>query len=809
LIRDEQSSLIADSGDNLIDKNRGGQSLLTMKFYKVFLPLGLSHDLTYCSSQAIAYGARVLVPLNHKLMLGICDSESKPEAFACKEIAEILDEEGILPPELINLAKWMAEYYHSSVGKALFAMLPAKLQADVEATASWIGTEVPPEYEALHKALLNQDQTALSQIKKAHPALPVFKMALRAEEQGLIKLNTKVKHKDKAKVLNFIEIIDPHFDPETLPLKQREAWDIFAGYDKSFPMAEVSNRVSYSCIKAMVKKGIIRIKPRVVENAHLHRDPASPPKNITLNSAQEQAIREILESYGKFCVHLLYGITGSGKTEVYIELIRRYLAEGKSVIFLIPEIALTPQMVDRFDSSFGEILAIQHSQLSIAQRFSQWQKIKSGECRIIIGARSAIFAPVPKLGLIIVDEEHEQSYKQDNQPRYQGRDLAIVRAQMQGAQIVLGSATPALESWHNVELGKYQLHTLSQRPLSYSLPQVEIVNLCDVESTELLSDPLARAIIDRLEKKEQIILFQNRRGFSSFMQCLKCGKLITCPNCEISMYYHRDREEMQCHYCGHFYPTPRKCPSCNSFSFSYGAAGTQKVEQTLKILFPSAKILRLDSDSSRLSSKSMYQRMKKGEIDILLGTQMISKGLDFPNVTLVGIINADISLNIPDFRASERTFQLITQVAGRSGRAEKSGEVIIQTYNPDHYAIVNASKQDFRAFATEELSYRQRLHYPPYFRLARILYQSIDLEQISAFMAQLEHQCREMEDEHTQVLGPSPAPFAKINQQFRFHIIIKANGAQRIKAAIASIASAQRCPKGIYTQIDIDPAMLM
>lgn len=780
-----------------------------MKFYKVFLPLGLSHDLTYCSTTAVPYGARVLVPLNHKLMLGICDTETKPEAFACKEIAEILDDEGVLSGELMELAKWMAGYYHSSVGKALFAMLPAKLQADVDAAATWIGEFVPPIFEPLYSALKGKDKVPLSEIKRALPAYPVYKMALQAEEQGLLELATKVKHKDKPKVANFIEIINPEQDPDELPLKQREAWEIFASYDKSIPMADVSNRVSYSCVKALVKKGIIEIKPRVVENAHLYRDPAAPPKNIVLNAAQNLAISEILEDFGKFCVHLLYGITGSGKTEVYIELIRRYLAEGKGVIFLIPEIALTPQMVERFDSSFGDILAIQHSQLTAAQRFAQWQKIKSGDCRIIIGARSAIFAPVPKLGLIIVDEEHEQSYKQDNQPRYQGRDLAIVRAQLQGAQIVLGSATPALESWHNAETGKYKLHTLNQRPLNYSLPKVEIVNLCDVQSTELLSDPLARAIIDRLEKGEQIILFQNRRGFSSFMQCLKCGKLITCPNCEISMYYHRDREEMQCHYCGHFFPTPRKCPSCNSFSFSYGAAGTQKVEQTLKVLYPSARILRLDSDSSRMSSKSMYQRMKKGEIDILLGTQMISKGLDFPNVTLVGIINADISLNIPDFRASERTFQLLTQVAGRSGRAEKSGEVIIQTYNPEHYAIVNASRQDFKAFATEELSYRRRLHYPPYFRLARVLYQGIDLQELSAFMSKLEGLCRNLENEDTQILGPSPAPFAKINQQYRFHVIIKARTARHVKTAIAAIEQAERLPKGIFAQIDIDPAMLM
>ncbi|MDD4806663.1 MAG: primosomal protein N', partial [Candidatus Cloacimonetes bacterium] len=527
-----------------------------MKFYKVFLPLGFAHDLTYCSTVAVPCGARVLVPLNNKLLLGICDKETKPENFACREIAEILDDEGVLSAELIALAKWMASYYHSSVGKALFAMLPAKLQADVDATASWIGNDVPQPFEALHRAIAGQDKVALKELKRLLPTYPVYKMAYLAEEQGLLTLDTRVKHKDKDKVANYIEIVDGDFDPGTLPLKQREAWEIFVAYDSAFPMAEVSNRVSYSCIKAMVKKGIISIQARKVENKHLFWEPSTSVRRIVLNPAQEKVVRDILTQQGKFGVHLLYGITGSGKTEVYIELIRKYLAEDKGVIFLIPEIALTPQMVDRFDSSFGDELAIQHSQLSSAQRFAQWQKIRSGKCRIIIGARSAIFAPVPRLGLIIVDEEHEQSYKQDNAPRYQGRDLAVVRAQMNDAQIVLGSATPALESWYNAQTGKYTLHTLPQRPLNYTLPVVKIVNLCDQEAQELLSDELVKAIIDRLERQEQIILFQNRRGFSSFVQCLKCGKLITCPNCEISMYYHRDREEMQCHYCGHFFPMP-------------------------------------------------------------------------------------------------------------------------------------------------------------------------------------------------------------------------------------------------------------
>ena len=795
-----------------IDRKRGFRCIRFMYYYKVCLPLGIDRDFSYSSSQRIAYGARVLVPLRSKLMLGICMEEQKPQNFRYKSVVEVLDEATVLPPELLELAKWIAWYYHCSVGKALFAMLPSRLQSDVDAVASWIGTEkkIPQEYLPLYEALQKQDKLKLSELKKSQPNYPVYKMAEAAQEAGLIILTHRITHRDKPKKKNFIEATGLDFEENDLPLRQREAWELIKIQEESpFLMADVSSLVSYSALKGLVKKGIIRIFPKEVQDSGFLREKGSDTKQITLTDEQEQAIREILEDYGKYQVHLLYGITGSGKTEVYIEIIRKYHEAGQSVIFLIPEIALTPQMLDRFDSRFGDTLAVMHSQLTEAQRFAEWQKIKSGECRLVIGARSAIFAPVQNLGLIIVDEEHENSYKQDNVPRYNGRDLAIVRAQKSGAQIILGSATPSLESWHNTQTGKYKLHRLKNRPLHYTLPKVKIIDLRDSQNPELITDELALAITERLQRKEQVILFQNRRGYSSFVQCLKCGKLITCQNCEISMYYHRDREEMQCHYCGHFYPIPRRCPSCNGFSFSYGSPGTQKVEQTLKMLFPSAKLLRMDSDSSSSTLKSMYQRMKRQEIDILLGTQMISKGLDFPGVTLVGIINADISLNVPDFRAAERSFQLITQVAGRSGRAEKTGEVIIQTYNPEHYSIQCASRQDFESFAIEEMDYRSRLSYPPTFRLARLLYQGNDLEELVKEMDRLKRTFLPPQSGDLIILGPSPAPFAKINQLFRYHIILKGSSPAHIRAAVEYIEKGYQPQKGISKQLDIDPMMLM
>ncbi|MCK9557917.1 MAG: primosomal protein N' [Candidatus Cloacimonetes bacterium] len=782
---------------------------ITMHYYKIALPLGINRDFSYSSQDPIPLGARVLVPLKAKLMLGICLESHTAGKLNYKSVAEVLDDTAILPLELIKLARWMSEYYHCSMGKALFAMLPAKLQSDVDAELIWIGPEedIPPQFEALYRALIHSGKSRICDLRKSFPNLPIYRLCEAAATAGLLKIDNKLRHKDKPKILNFIQIISSDFDPDTLPLRQREAWELIKTQTKPFPMADISNVVSYSSLKALVKKGIIKIFPREVQSAQLLRDTGAKAKNIVLNDAQISAISEISSDFGSFQVHLLYGITGSGKTEVYIEIIRKYLNAGKSVIFLIPEIALTPQMLDKFDASFGEQLAILHSQLTDTQRFAQWQKLQNGECRIALGARSAIFAPVQNLGLIIVDEEHEQSYKQDSQPRYNGRDVAIVRAQQQGAQVILGSATPSLESWNNSMTGKYKLHKLLQRPMNYKLPEVRILDLCDCDSTELISDDLAKAIAQRLDRKEQVILFQNRRGYSSFVQCLKCGKLITCPNCEISMYYHRDREEMQCHYCGSFYPVPRRCPSCNSFTFSYGSPGTQKVEQSLKILFPMARILRLDSDSSRINLKSMYQRMKKHELDILLGTQMITKGLDFPNVTLVGIVNADISLNIPDFRSAERTFQLLTQVAGRSGRAEKKGEVIIQTYNPEHYAIQYASHQDFEGFARVETALRKRLYYPPYYRLARILYQSADEQEIVSEMARLSRDHLPKTDEHLLILGPAPAPFTKINNMYRHHLILKGYNPAVLKQAIDNICNSFKTK--LYFQIDIDPSMLM
>lgn len=731
------------------------------------------------------------------------------------QVIEVLDHKSILPGHLYDLALWMSEYYRVSMGIILFAMLPVMLVPDVDATIRWTADHVPEGLQSLHDLLADGQMHTLSQLRKDSKSLSIYRLVEDAASLQLIEMDRKLNRKDKPVIANYLICPDSSVDLASLGPRQREAMQVIIANAGEMAMAELAQTMSYSIIKALVSKGMLRVEPRVMNRRAQMPNSELSPKGLLLTPEQEKAIEGIYDCHGRFGVNLLYGITGSGKTEVYIRIIERYLEDGKNVIFLIPEIALTPQMVERFQCEFGPILAISHSRLTDRERLDQWQKIASGECRIVVGARSAIFAPLPNIGLIIVDEEHEQTYKQDNNPRYHGRDVAVVRAKMVDAQVILGSATPALESWNNVETGKYRRQTILSRPPEVQLPRVDIVDMRDEEGNELLSNTLLNAITERLDKKEQVILFQNRRGYASYMQCLKCGELISCGNCEVSMYYHRDKEEMQCHYCGFKTPSPRKCPKCGSFSFSYGAPGTQKIEQILQLCFPGARMLRLDSDTAkqRDAHKTMYERMKKRDVDILLGTQMITKGLDFPGVTMVGIIMADISLNVPDFRAAERTFQHLTQVAGRSGRGDKPGQVVIQTYNPEHYAIQHAADQNYPAFAAEEMSYRKRLLYPPYYKLARIVYQSKSSELLQNTMDAIAKVLQEnplsVNLPSTITLGPVPAPFAKLNNMFRHHIIVKGPTTREIHKALSVLVQIVKLPSTIQCQIDVDPMTLM
>lgn len=791
-----------------------------MKYYSVLLPVQTDlGDIVYSAEQDIVCGARVIVSFNRRVMTGICEREVKKsellQSISYKGITEVLDTESILPPLMFELAKWMSRYYRCMLGKAVFAMLPSVIIPEDITQIRWTNPELLPDnFEHLYSCLSDGKYHLTKEIKNSFKGKPFFKTLELAESAGLIEVKRAFDSKIKPKTVNFIKLKALDILPALTP-KQSDAWQLICKQGNDFPLSRITDSVSYTLIKALAAKGLIEIYPRQTEHRAVVFPEHRTKKDIQLTKEQQDIVDSIISQVSNPAVNLIYGITGSGKTEVYIEAIRHYLALGKNIIMLIPEIALTPQMVDRFYTAFGSTIAILHSQLTERQRFEQWQSIRHGKSRIVIGARSAVFAPLTDVGLIIVDEEHEPSYKQENNPRYNGRDVAIVRARLERAAVILGSATPALESWYNAEQGKYIKHTLFSRPTPQGLPDVQLLDLRDEPEAELLSEPLKTAICECLNKQEQVILLQNRRGFASFVQCRNCGILLQCPNCEISFYYHHDMDELLCHYCGYHLPLPRKCSSCNSYTFAFGAPGTQKIEQMLKVQFPQARILRMDSDSTRKKDaySYMYDVMHRRDVDILLGTQMISKGLDFPNVTLVGVILADISLNVPDFRASERTFNLLTQVAGRSGRGENPGKVIIQTWNPEHYAIRHACNQDFEGFAQEELNYRKRLFYPPFSRLGRFVFTSADEAKIKNSLKRYHNSLEKLKlrytDEKLNLLGPAPAPISRINKLNRWHIICKALDAQTLSQAMNELESLLKLPPAISVSIDIDPISLM
>lgn len=794
-------------------------------------------DLTYTSDEKLTIGSRVIVSMNRRIMTGIVweevSSAKIDQKIRYKKIIELVDKEPIVNSDLLELTAWMSNYYRVNPGTILDAMLPLSLNLQVQLKIKKKeGSNITLLEESFDKSKTNYPEEKLS-------VLNIYSfLGEEWQEIDFIRKNIKVEHfhywtewleehnfidvfrqfdeKVKDRIANFIILKDLEEMP-MLTTKQTEAYEVITSFGNDFALSKVADTISYSLVKALKLKGLLEIVPKKIQDDPYPFPTERRERHIIMTQQQKDAIEKILPDVinPKFMPYLIFGITGSGKTEVYIELIIESLKMNKNVLMLVPEISLTPQMVDKFYHVFGEDIAVLHSSLNDRQRYSQWKKIKNQKCRIVIGARSAIFAPLSNIGLIIVDEEHETSYKQDNTPAYQGRDLAVMRAKINHCPCLLGSATPSLESWFNAQNNKYELITLTERPYTATLPKVRMVDMKEEMPDTLISEYLKNRILDRLEKKEQIILFQNRRGYASYIQCLKCGALFKCDECDISMNYHKYDEEIVCHYCGKKERVPRKCPDCGSYMFSYGSAGTEQIEDYLKITFPEARILRMDSDTSKKkeSYESMFHSMRKGHIDILLGTQMISKGLDFPNVTLVGVVSAEVTLNVPDFRSAERTFQLMTQVAGRSGRGEKEGEVVIQTYNPQHYSLVFSSRQDFIPFADQELSNRQEVFYPPWSRLARLLIASPDLnllmKEIASNQPKVTSILKKYEKDNVQILGFTPAPMPKISNRFRYHIVIKAPNVIIMKAVLDDLDNNLKFKDKIKINLDIDPISLL
>ena len=551
-------------------------------------------------------------------------------------------------------------------------------------------------------------------------------------------------------------------------------------------------------IRQLGAKGLVKVAVRARRRDPLSRRRLLPTKPLALNPEQQAALEAVCSQTKPV---LLFGVTGSGKTEVYLQAIARELERGRGAIVMVPEIALTPQTVERFASRFGDRVAVLHSALSDGERYDEWHRIRSGEARVVVGPRSAVWAPVRDLGLIVVDEEHETSYKQDETPRYHARDVAVLRGAVEGAKVVLGSATPSLESWRNVECGKYGLAEMKRRAGAGTLPGVLLV---EMRGGAIFSKELLDAIRLRLDRGEQTILFLNRRGYSCSVTCDGCGRVVECPACGIPYTYHRVDSCLRCHVCGGWIPVPVKCDACGGASFSYRGIGTQRAEQALVKCFPRARILRMDADSTsrKFSHDDILSAFRRGEADILLGTQMIAKGLDFPNVTLVGVLNADSSLNMPDFRAAERTFQLLSQVAGRAGRAELPGEVIVQSHDVDSPVLRAVQRGSFADFAVDELKARRELGFPPYCHLAVATFRSQDLKLVGNWATMYAASMRKVEG---LLVGEAvPCALEKADGWYRWQVTVRAPTAPAIARAWRWIASARPLPKPLRAAMDID-----
>ncbi|HHW92678.1 MAG TPA: primosomal protein N' [Firmicutes bacterium] len=556
------------------------------------------------------------------------------------------------------------------------------------------------------------------------------------------------------------------------------------GYPLPVPEAVAAVGCSVAPLKALEEKGLVRLKAGSSSRLSGPGEDifVSPPPE-RLMSQQEAACRAIIKSLeeGEFARYLLHGVTGSGKTEVYLQVIAKNLEYGRGAVVLVPEISLTPQMVARFRHRFGDKVALLHSRLSPGEKSEEWWRICRGEAPIVVGARSAVFAPVPALGLIIIDEEHDSSYKQEENPRYQTREVAEFRAREEGTVLLLGSATPAVESYYRGQMGLYRLLELNTRVDGRKMPEIELVDMRrELESgnRSIFSNILQKRINETLQAQEQVILFMNRRGFANFILCRQCGYVALCPNCDVSLTYHGQEERLCCHYCYYQEDVPSTCPVCNSVYIRHFGFGTERVEAEVQRLFPGVRTLRMDMDTTRGKDAhwQLLETFARGEADILIGTQMVTKGIDIPQVTLVGVISADTSLNFPDFRAGERTFQLLTQVAGRAGRGEKRGKVVVQTYNPDHYSIQAACRQDYRAFYQKEIQYRKDLAYPPFSQLVSMVVSAADEGKTAKAAAQLKRKLRTELPSTCRIYGPGPAPLARVRGKYRYQIVVKGVG---------------------------------
>ena len=741
-------------------------------------------------------------------------TELAESTLSLKSLIRVIDLAPVVNQELLQLADYMKDVTFSFKINCLQTMLPAAMKAAYQKKFVLLDEDHP-----VKETYFSQSNEIDWDAIEAAGALTLFK---RLREQSIVELRYLVKEKVNKKMIRYVKSLvttDNYFvfKEQLRPnaLRQHQLLEQLKTTPRETVTFYREKELLSTHLKTAEKNGWLSF-----EEVESYRDPFANhdfPKTLPwqLNTEQQQAVSRILaaEAQGEATTFLLEGITGSGKTEVYLQSIAEILNKGKTAMMLVPEIALTPQMVQRFKSRFGKAVAVLHSGLSQGEKYDEWRKIERGEAQVVVGARSAVFAPLQKIGLIIIDEEHEATYKQEDTPRYHARDLAIWRSQYHHCPVILGSATPSLESRARAQKKRYELLYLTQRAHENAqLPSVTIVDLKEEyaqKNTSTFSRLLQEKISNRLQQKEQIVLLLNRRGYSSFMMCRDCGYVLPCPNCDISLTLHMDVKKMRCHYCGHQENIPKKCPDCQGEKIRYYGTGTQKVEEELQERFPSARILRMDVDTTR--KKGAHEKILKAfeeqEADILLGTQMIAKGLDYPNITLVGVLNADTALNLPDFRSSERTFQLLTQVSGRAGRGAKPGEVIVQTFNPEHHSIVLAQAQDYEAFYQQEMILRHQSGYPPFYFTVKITI-SHPAEQVVAKKSyQIAEQLKNGLSPESRILGPTPSGIARIKNRYYYQIILKYKHEVHLHRMLREILETSQSEqrKNLYVSIDYEP----
>ena len=766
-------------------------------------------------STMLEVGMRVHVPFGkaNRLIQGIVVELTEETTPELKEIAEVLDFTPVLNEEQL----WLAEELRKSVFSYKISILKAMLPGFLNSSYDKI-LHAQPSLNEEDRLLIfgNAEQQHFSSLDKELQA-----KVMRLTRQGAIQVEYQAIDQKHIKTEKWYQVNQGILEQLVIPqrAKKKQALrDVLQGQTDMYRLTDLKEHFSREVIHYFVEQEAVQIIEKEVSRSEAYFENVATDSALVLNEEQGaavQAITQQIEHGGK--PFLLEGVTGSGKTEVYLQVIQEALSRGKTAIMLVPEISLTPQVTNRFIERFGKKVAILHSGLSNGERYDEWRKVERGEAQVVVGARSAIFAPLKNIGAIIIDEEHEASYKQDSNPRYHARDVALLRAKYNQAVLVLGSATPSLESRARAGKGVYHFLQLTKRAKPQAqIPEVEIVDFRDCIGQNEASNftpVLLEAIQDRLDKKEQVVLMLNRRGYSSFVMCRECGTVDTCPNCDISLTLHMDTKSMNCHYCGFSKGIPHTCPNCSSRSIRYYGTGTQKAYGELAEAFPQARILRMDVDTTRKkgSHEQILKEFGEGRADILLGTQMIAKGLDFPNVTLVGVLNADTALNLPDFRSSERTFQLLTQVAGRAGRAEKEGHVIIQSYNPKHYAITFAKNQDYEGFYAYEMSIRKQLAYPPYyFTVGLTLSHKIEAEVVKKSYEVL-NMIRSGLSDKVQILGPTPKPIARTHNLYHYQLIIKYRFEEHLQDVLNQIldCTQEKVNKDLRLSIDHEPQSFM